>query len=475
MHGLGILSMALLLLPGMPGGGGIDEVRIHYIGNHPWIWRLGWFPWQLTAISDFAIAIALLRTKWIPKLPAVLTLIVTIFAIFFDQMGQVAWITRGIHLAQSDPLAYLAFEKRIFLWTAAWGATLYCIGALGWTWCFAAAGTWNRGLTVLSIFLWSLFFAVCLGPFFRMNPQLVAVGNGLGFILLQVWFILVFEAVQRRSRPDASHGRQKAWHHPDLKILDGIGNSRFLRKCGELVSPFPLMSNITNVIYVNYLVEAARLEPFVPDGLELQRLGRENKHALFTFLTFQHGGFGPRFLGPLRRFCPSPVQTNWRIHVRDPRTGSEGIYFITNAITSTVHALAARILSEGMPMHVLRNAEVTANRVSLDAGNGSAPDCEASLHPATVPQDGPWRSCFENWRDFLAYAVPQDRAMSTQPWRSRVTRQEIHLGIPFDDCEPLEGEIQSRAACEIVGEAKPFCFLVPRVTFLFEREEYDHW
>jgi hypothetical protein len=73
----------------------------------------------------------------------------------------------------------------------------------------------------------------------------------------------------------------------------------------------------------------------------------------------------------------------------------------------------------------------------------------------------------------LAYVVPQDRAFSTQPWRKRVTRQEIELGIPLEACEPLEGTVHSRAAEEIIGDAMPFCFRVAAVRFRFESQEHD--
>jgi hypothetical protein len=53
----------------------------------------------------------------------------------------------------------------------------------------------------------------------------------------------------------------------------------------------------------------------------------------------------------LRLLLPSPIQTNWRIHVRDPASGRTGIYFVTNAIGNTMNALGARILAEAMPMH----------------------------------------------------------------------------------------------------------------------------
>jgi hypothetical protein len=238
-------------------------------------------------------------------------------------------------------------------------------------------------------------------------------------------------------------------------------------------------SDITDVIYINYLVEAERLEPLVPWGLELQRLGPEGKHALFTFLTYNHGHFGPRRFGPLRRLLPSPVQSNWRIHVRDPRTGVAGIHFVTNAIDRTLHALAARLLSEGMPMHVLERAGVHlladgSFRVFLEPGKGSGPDAEAVLRPALKPQlPAPWNACFDNYRAMLAYCVPQDRAFSTQPWYDRVTRQEIQLGIPLEACEPLTGEVHVRMAAAFLGDAQPLCFRVARVAFHFDREAYS--
>jgi hypothetical protein len=42
-HAAGMVSMALLLLPAMPGGGNLsDASRVAYIAAHPWLWRLGW-------------------------------------------------------------------------------------------------------------------------------------------------------------------------------------------------------------------------------------------------------------------------------------------------------------------------------------------------------------------------------------------------------------------------------------------------
>src|SRR5262249_9470917 len=149
---------------------------------------------------------------------------------------------------------------------------------------------------------------------------------------------------------------------------------------------------------------------------------------------------------------PSPRQTNWRIYVCDPQTGHQGVYFVTNAITSTLYGLAARLLAEGMPMHVLQRGTITAPEAgsiafTLDPGRGSAPQAQAALQVVDdTPESGPWDVCFASYRDFLAYCVPQDRALSSQPWYHRITRQEIRLNIALEACRPLDGEVTSSTA-----------------------------
>jgi hypothetical protein len=486
-----MLLMGLLLIPGLPGGGANPDERIAYVAHHPWLWRLGWLPWQLSALFDLLTGVALVGTAWVPRLPALLTLLVTLVAVAFDQWGEGLWTISGPDLAAlalnaSDPSIYLTFEAEVYRLTVAWGASLYLLMALGWTWCFAAAGTWSRGLTVLSTVTWSSLAAgsavLLLPDAWRPASAVITAANGIGFLLLLAWFAWVTELVLRRSRPNTSHGRLAPWRHPWRgpvgRMLDTLANGRLARAYCEWMPPVSFLSDITDVIYCNYLVEASQVESLVPVGLELQRLGPDGRYALFTFLTYRHGHFGPALLGPLRRLLPSPVHSNWRIHVRHASTGREGIYFVTNAIDSTPHALAARLLSEGMPMHVLQRAAVSREsaghfEVLLDPGPGSAPDAKAELSPGPAELPPNWAECFSSFEAFLAYCVPQDRAFSAQPWYDRITRQEIHLGIPLSSCEPLRGVVRSRAAAAIVGDAPAVCFRVARVAFRFDREQYD--
>ncbi|MFO0603760.1 MAG: DUF2071 domain-containing protein [Polyangiales bacterium] len=493
VHALAMLSMALVLLPMLPGGPVADPLeRARAIAASPWALRLGWVPWQLCAAVDVWMGVAMARASWLPRAVTAPTLLVTLAAVIPDQWGETRWQTELVELAREavrtgDAAAFAAREAQAFTATAAWGAGLYTLGALGWTLAFQRAGAWSRGLSLLSGPTWAVLGAASVAPMlppaWRPPGPVVGAMNALGFVLLEAWLWLAAEAVLRRARPDAHAGRHAPWRYPERgavgALWDFAANSRVAEALIEPMPVPPMVSDIGEVLYVNHLVEAERLAPLVPAGLELQRLGPDGRYALFTWLTFRHGNFGFEFLGPLRRLLPSPVQTNWRIHVVDPRTGVRGIHFVTNAIDRAPPALAARLTTEGMPMHVLRAASLErhpdgAVTLALDPGDGSAPDGRCALRPCPTPAlEGPWRACWGDWRAFLDYCVPQDRAMSTEPWLDRVTRHEIELGLDPARCEPLAGEVSSKRAAAYVGDAPPLCFRVPAVRFRYAVERHD--
>jgi hypothetical protein len=260
-------------------------------------------------------------------------------------------------------------------------------------------------------------------------------------------------------------------------VWNAIANSRVVDAFLQPIPELTMKSEVTDVLYVNYLVPAERVADLVPPGLQLQRLGPDGAYALFTFLTYRHHHFGFALLGPLRKLCPSPIQTNWRIHVENPATGHRGIYFVTNAIANTPYALTARLTTEGMPMHVTRGSLTHASgtyKLVLDPAGGSAPDAELALSKVEEPAfSDAWQACFGSWRGFLEYCVPQDRAMSSQPLKRRISRHEIDLGIPLDSCVPYAGTVQSQAAKAIAGDATPVCFYVPSVAFTFSLQAHD--
>lgn len=351
---------------------------------------------------------------------------------------------------------------------------LMVVGSLSFAWFFAA-------------FLGIVAFAILGALLDRAAPDAVP-AIAWGALTIARW--AQCERHLESSLPTARSGRLAPWRHPAPRWiawpLNLLANSRVAQL---LLEPMPvpaLKSDIGDVLYVNYLVEAERLSPYVPEGLALQRLGPRGRYALFSFLTYRHGHFGAAAMGALRRLAPSPIQTNWRIHVEDPRTGHRGVHFVSTAMDHTAMALAARLFAEATPMHVLRRAalacdEDRAVRLALDPGSGSAPDAEALLAPpgeaSSVYRDAtwdePWRACFDDFDALLAYCVPQDRVLDAQPWRARVSRHEIHLDVALGRCTRLVGTVRSNAAKAIVGDAQPLCFLVPGVTLELHDEAYD--
>ena len=498
IHALAMISMTLLL-PGLPGGTQSElSLRAQYVADHPWIWRIGWFPWQVTAVSDLLLGVALIATPWVRKAPAILGAIITAFAIVPDQFAQFSWTTSGIALAANavtsgDFATYSHYKAKVFVLSAGWGAAGYTLGAIAWTWSFVSAGVWNNLLKWLSIATWGLFAistAIAFSPTqVRSSPAVtmgVSIGNALAFCCLMLWFATISECVLRRSRPTSSGSpcnTRGKWRHPGSgvfpQLCELVANSHLARRLGQYIPAASMSSDITDVIYINYLVDAALLEPLAVAPLELQRLGPQGRYAMFTFLTFRHGAFGPSAFGPLRQIWPSPIQSNWRIYVTNPTTSTRGVQFITTAITTVVHALCSRILADGVPMHIPAAAKIRRHsngsiELRIDPGSGSAPDVKAELYVSNVGAlPPPWNHCFKSWQDMLEYCVPQDRALCIQPGTSRVMRQEISLTIPLDTCKPLTGLVTSSTADAITRGAQPLCFLVDQVGFCFKGQIHD--
>ena len=492
-HGLAMLGMALLLLPGMPGGLSHSTVeRVQYVATHPVAWRLGWAGWQATAASDLVLAIALLVTPWIPKWPAMLTLVATLAAVVPDQVAQYQWSLHGPAIAvaavhRSACEIYLTFESHCFHGVAAVGTIGYLLGAFGWTWCFAAAGTWSRRLTQLSIVTWTLFAAATAVMFLptawvdRLSGA-VSVGNAVAFVLLMVWLVMVTERVLRRARPDTTVGGLAPWrfptHHGYTAPINTFANSRLARQIGRLLPALAMRSEITDVIYINYLLPADRLSTLAPSPLQLQIVA--NNQAVLSVLMFRHGHFGPRCFGKLRKLWPSPLQSNWRVYVTDPTTGLPGVYFVTTTITSIPHAFATRLLCDGVPMHVPAAATLdvvgTAVKATIDPGIGSAPDLRVDLvlnDLHELPTE--WLDVFASRADSLRYLVPQDRALDSLPWTERINRQEIDLRIPLESCRWMMGTVESGYVSKWTHGIRPLCFLVPAVEFEFAKAESRAW
>ncbi len=493
-HAVGLFSMALLLMPGMPGGLIPDPTRIKYIAENSALWQAGWLPWQLSALSDFFIAMAFLSAKKIPLYLRILVLAITVISIIPDQTGQFRWVRDGSAIAKSslesgDLNKYLQFEAPIYMDICGWAAMLYSVLAIFWTISLKYVVKVSRAFFSFSWSIWILSF-LCSVLFVASSkiviPFLVlATANAIFFPLLILWFGWVVDYLIKAQRTRSSWGRYAAWSLPNSTQLKGllqiVGDNLIARRIFELIPPVPLASDISEVVYINYLVPAERLLPLVPEGLELQKLGRGSKeYGVFSVLTFIHSNFGPQNPPFLRKQLKlSGLVSNWRIHVVDRSSGLKGIYFLSNATDNLIMSLCARTFSEGMPMQVasVKTRTLSGDELDISFGpdGGTAPQLSARLKVAdnqNLKLAAPWTECFNDFADVLSYCVPQERAISSQPFLNRICFQEIRLDIPLDKCKLLDGEVSSSTIESIVGDAEALCFLAPSLEFRFDREHY---
>ncbi len=202
-HALGLLTMAAFLLPLMPTADATHDLfRMQGITAHAWRWRLGWLPWNFSALADLFLSYALVRTAAVPRAAAWTALLLTVTAIIPDQIAEILWVTRGVEIARAADLqAYRAFEAWIFPLTAGWAAGLYTLAAIAWSVGLAGARLWSHGLTIFSCGLWALFVfasaALLLPEAIRPAQSIVAGATALAFPLLEVWFAWVLRESRR--------------------------------------------------------------------------------------------------------------------------------------------------------------------------------------------------------------------------------------------------------------------------------------
>ncbi|MGK5073672.1 DUF2071 domain-containing protein [Janthinobacterium sp. ZB1P44] len=273
--------------------------------------------------------------------------------------------------------------------------------------------------------------------------------------------------------------QDNTYRHPRAgwpgRVFAALANcTRFANARQAILSrlPFlPLHSDVRDVVYVSWQVDADAAQRLLPAGVTLwQRDGK----TPFTVLTYRHGHFGPALLGPLRRLLPSPLQSNWRLYLERTPAGAPDVpcvVFLKNIMASLPHALGTRLFSDILPTHLAANMtlEVSATqaRCSIASGAGSAPalDVQAAI-TAEHDLDADWQQLFGNWRDAVAFLAFQDAAIAPVPRNGKLVFGEIDLPVDVDQVQALTA---SRADCGLLGQlppmSKPFAFLVPEVPF----------
>jgi hypothetical protein len=256
------------------------------------------------------------------------------------------------------------------------------------------------------------------------------------------------------------------------QFLEGLLNARGLARLRHALFsrlPFPvLQSDVADVVYVTWLVDARAATALLPAGLRVWE--RDGKTPL-TVLTYRHGHFGPALAGRLRRLFPSPLQSNWRLYLDGPLPPGappQTVWFLENMMDSGAYVAATRLFSDIMRTH--RPARFTHDRdgTRIEPGAGSAPALAVTVAPSAQPVLPPaFAAAYESWDDAVKMLACQDAALGWSARLGKLVLSHIDLPVPLDAVQPLvpAGPVACSLLDALPAAGEPLCFLVPRVPF----------
>ena len=247
---------------------------------------------------------------------------------------------------------------------------------------------------------------------------------------------------------------------------------RAIRRAVMPLLPFPVLaSDVRDVVYLNWVVDAARAAEFVPPGVTLvEREGR----VILTVLTYRHRHFGPVLLGPLRRLFGSPCQSNWRFYADRiaGRSVAATVLFIANILDSAFYTLGTRVLSDALPSDLAgrfvhrRDADTIATVID---GGGSAPALSATVRDgAERVLPSAFSPFFADWRSAISGLCLQDAAIcAVDDLPGRLALARIALPIDPARVRPMTClDYRGGALLARLGATDPpFCFCVTGVPF----------
>jgi hypothetical protein len=261
------------------------------------------------------------------------------------------------------------------------------------------------------------------------------------------------------------------------RLVEVLANSVELKQARRVIFrrlPFPVLeSDIVDVVYLNWLVDLARIKHLVPAGIEVSNW---NGRTVLSILTYRHGSFGPAAAGPLRRLLPSPLQSNWRLYVQSVNGQplvQPTVLFLKNVIDHPVYALGARVMSDVLPADLPRSMRLARRGdrylVNISPGRSYAPDLHLELHERDSEASGAeFTEAFGELAAAARWIFEQEAAIAPVPDVARLAYGEISIPIDPDLVVPLSadmGTFRSRFLSPLVGSVAPFCFVVKRVHF----------
>ena len=343
----------------------------------------------------------------------------------------------------------------------------------------AGTGAWPRSaeLSLLALFT-AAGFANHLAWIGSPNVAAFRVSsllNGIAFPALLVYGVAIAvragELQLTAAGATVQTARTSRWPRalpPVSRALVRAASSTGLRDLVRTLQrwlPFPkLRSDVSDVLYLNWLVPADALEALLPRGRRVQRFG---ELSLFSVLVFRHGHFGPAGLGRARALLPSPLQCNVRAYLEQP---PQHVMFLANVIDHAAYCLGARLWSDGLCADYPARASFARTgstlAVDIDPGEGSAlalHACvtEASSAPAIVLES------FGSAEAALHYIVPQNAAVRDLLTIDETCESAIVVDAGLESARWVEvNEVRIGAPfAALIGAAQPLAFVLPSVRF----------
>lgn len=474
--------------------------RADAVAAHPTLWRMAWLPWQAAAVANVLFAVALVlyligRTGPRPPLGwAVAGMLSAIAAAAFDLSGEAIYTT--VLPGQTGDLRAFAESEGVAADLCSTRAnTLYV--AMSWCWLMAVVelrGGWQKHKGLFGLGLASLG---CFLAFGGLNAKALAAPTedgsapvaesmallgGIAFVLY-IPFLLGLAIELGRdhhgTRRPTDAGSRFRWPRAGaMEMPAALISEPGIR---DLIRPLvvrrpTLRSDVTDCVYVSWLVPAERVAGLLPEGLELDV--NRNGDAVVTILSYRHGGFGPQRLGQLRRRLPSPRQANLRLYLAPERKGAprNAIWFWRATVDSLAYAVGARLLADGLPAQYAdafehrRDGEGWWTRIA--PGFSDAPDLRLRVHEVPRPKPAEaWTKLFREWEDLVWHIVGVDRGVRVLPGLEGKAETAIDVRFEFDDVLPAEiVEFSSELIGPIVEGCPALAFVVPRLTFRVLRE-----
>ncbi len=276
---------------------------------------------------------------------------------------------------------------------------------------------------------------------------------------------------------------KKEFRSPKRNILspciECILNGFLLKKIKNIIrSPFSkvkLKSEITNVVYMNWLIPIEKIQHMIPEGIQVDVI---NGKTLFSILTYQHGHFGPAKLYRCKSLYGSPLQCNWRFYIAQD-TGhfkEPTVLFFSNSMDSLLYSFGSRFFSNMMYTHypLTFKHQYTDDQIhtKIDPGTSNAPDLDVSCHfieEWNVPVD--FRRISTHPKELLEKIIIQNQALT--PLSQQLSHiATISLAFDIEQVKPLKIDFfKSQFLNKIVKEEDCFAFQIPSLTFFMDNEK----